>query len=269
MQTVKIISLNVALFEANNHAIGPYLRTEKADILCLQEVTRAMDGNTKEEYISLDAINTACRNLSYTFFAPNWIMKDFRMKDFHGSADFNVDFNGFLELGNCIKSRFPIQKGQGIFLQNHYTYATDWSNWRNDESRSVQITDVLLEGGKQLRIFNYHGIWSRDKIGNENTSAACERIREIALQTKGPVIICGDFNLFPHTESMKLLNDSFISLGDRFKVKTTRPQSNELNGQTRNVVDYMFISRDIEIVDFKVVDNDVSDHLPLVLTCRI
>lgn len=265
MAPIKLISLNIALFEANNHKVESFLQKEKPDIVCLQEVTRIVDESAHGDFISIDTINRATRALPYSFYAPNWIMKDFNMKDFHGYENFNMDFKGFLELGNYCKSRFPIYKGQCVFLQNHYTYATDWTSWGEHESRSVQINDLIADNGKKLRVINYHGIWSRNKMGNEKTKAACEKICELAQQVTYPVIICGDFNLFPDTPSIEVLNKQFVSLVDTYNVASTRPATNELNSSKRNVVDYIFIKGKITPVDFKVIENDVSDHLPLVL----
>jgi endonuclease/exonuclease/phosphatase family metal-dependent hydrolase len=55
------------------------------------------------------------------------------------------------------------------------------------------------------------------------------------------------------------------SASDDFQIKTTRPQSNELRDISRNVVDYVFVSKDVQVKNFEVVNNDISDHLPLIL----
>ncbi len=269
MKPVRLLSLNVALFETNNRKLEKFLADVKPDIICLQEVTRKAEESTNGEYVSYDAINGATGFLPYSFYAPNWIMKDFAMKDFHGHEDFKADFNGFLELGNYCKSRYPILKGQAIFLQNHYTMATDWTNWSKEESRSVQVTDIVLESDRKLRIINYHGIWSRNKIGSPATTEACKKIRNIAKQVDYPSVIAGDFNLFPSSVSMEPLNDTFTSLVDKYNITTTRPKSNELSKHPRNVVDYIFTSETIKTVGFEVIENDVSDHLPLLATLVI
>lgn len=79
-----------------------------------------------------------------------------------------------------------------------------------------------------------------------------------------PVIITGDFNLFPDTESMTVFKD-FISLVDEYNIKTTRPKSNELSHLDRNLIDYILVSKGVKINSFQVLDSDVSDHLSLVL----
>ncbi len=111
---------------------------------------------------------------------------------------------------------------------------------------------------------NYHGIWSKDKKGTPATQAAARRIVEIASEVDCPVVICGDFNLFPDTESMRILNNAFTSLIEQYQITRTRPQSNELSGEGRNVVDYLFVSKSLRVKTFAVPDVEVSDHLPLV-----
>jgi endonuclease/exonuclease/phosphatase family metal-dependent hydrolase len=262
--SIKLISLNVAIFEANNEKLHAFLSDQKADLLCLQEVTRRVDPSAKNEFVSKHAIDAASPELSHSFFAPIWVLSKFEKLQFHGKEHFVFDLGGNVEFGNYTRSRFPIQKGQNIFVQNHFAYVTDWSNWPEEDYRGFQVTDVLVEG-EPLRLINYHGIWSRDKMGTEKTQKACEIIRECGVEATGAVIICGDFNLFPATDSIEVLNTEFTNLCNEFDVRSTRPGSNELSGATRNVVDYIFVNEKVTVQHFEVLQSDVSDHLPLVL----
>jgi len=271
MKPIKLLSLNVSLFDSNNDTLKQFLSHQQSDILCLQEVTRKIDENTNNNLISIDSISEGTPFLPYSFFAPLWAMRDFRMENFHGKTLFEADFNGFLEMGNYMKSKFKIIEGHNIFLQNHFTYADNWGYLaeKKGESRAIQIADISISDSQQIRILNYHGIWSKNKIGNEQTKKACETILHHATQTTYPVIICGDFNLFPDTESMKVFDSQFINLANSFQIKTTRPKTNELSNHKRNVVDYILVSKDIHIDTFEVINSDVSDHFPLTLTFRI
>ena len=136
--------------------------------------------------------------------------------------------------------------------------------WPGEKSHAVLVTDLDL-GKNKLRVINYHGIWTRDKRGNALAFEACKKINELALENKGETIICGDFNLFPDTPSIKIFESNFKSLVDRYNINTTRPSSNELSGLDRNVVDYILVSKNLKVNRFKVLENEVSDHLPLVL----
>lgn len=262
--TMRLVSLNVALFEANNKLLSTFLHEQNADFVCLQEVTRGLEDSVIKDYESKDIVDKATSGLPYFFFGPNSIMGDFQQKNFHGKELYVFKFGGLMEFGNYTKSKHKITKAQNVFVQNHFTYNTDNSKWPDEDYRAVLVTDHVFDG-KKLRILNYHGVWTRNKMGTEKSIAANRIIRDLALQAEGEVIICGDFNLFPDTPSMKLLDDKFESLVDTYKIQTTRPASNELSQHKRNVVDYVLISKGINVKNFKVLDSDVSDHLPLIL----
>lgn len=264
---MKILSLNVALFETNNAKLSKFLTDQKLDIICLQEVASSFSKTIKEDFLSKDCIDQATTKLKYSFFAPTWEVKDFHQKKFHQKEVFSFDFGGFLKSGNYIKSKFKILKKANIFFGNKNIKVTDWSTWPQIQSKAIQLVDLLLPNSKKLRVLNYHGIWTKEKIGNKETLAACQKINELAIEVDFPSIIVGDFNLFPDTESMKVFKD-FTSLVDQHNIQTTRPKSNELSHLKRNVVDYIFVSKGVKINSFEVLDTDVSDHLPLILDFR-
>lgn len=265
---MKLLSLNVSIFDENNKKLTSFLQEINPDIICLQEVTRKVDNFAFDSFITKDAVDQATPNLPYSFYAPNWCIKNFKQNNFHGKEIFQHDFGGFIECGNYIKSKFEITKGESIFIQNHFSYLTNWesmASYLGEEPRMVQIADIKLRDSKKLRILNYHGIWSRDKRGSEKTKSASQKLVQLADKASYPSIICGDFNLFPHTKSMKIFKEKYLSLVDEFKITHTRPKSNELSQVKRNVVDYIFISKELEVKKFKVIDSDVSDHFPLLL----
>ncbi len=263
---MRLVSFNIALFEPNNEKLQEFIKKQNPDILCLQEVTRRVDKNAFEEYVSKDAIDEVSSDLGFSFFAPDWLMKGFEAKNFHGQQTYRFDLGGFVEFGKYIKSRFKILKGQSIFTQQSFSLITEeyWSKWPKDDCKSFQVVDIKINDQK-LRVVNYHGIWSQNKQDSELTIKASEKIKQFASGVNYPVIICGDFNLFPNTKSIKILSNSFISLIDKFNIKTTRPKSNELNHIERNIVDFIFVSKDIQVKNFEVLDSDVSDHRPLIL----
>lgn len=262
---MNLISLNVAVFEKNNSQLRKFFSKYQSDFVCLQEVTKRVGDDAIEDYLSKDPIDESTRGIKYSFFGPLWIKKGFSMKNFHGKEKFEFSYGGNIEFGNYVKSKYEIVKGQNIFVQNHFTYVTDWSNWPQEDHRAVQVVDVLIKKDKKLRLLNYHGIWTQHKQGNELTLEACRKIERLASEVDYPVIINGDFNLFPDTPSIRVFDDKFINLLNKYNVKTTRPSSNELSAKSRNVVDYIFVSKNIKVNKFEVIESDVSDHLPLML----
>lgn len=260
---MRLLSLNVALFEENNDLLKSFISNQNADFLCLQEVTKQIDPTAKSELVSKNTIDSASSKLTHEFFAPIWVLSKFEKHNFHGKKHFLFDIQGNVEFGNYTKLKYPIIKGQNIFVQNHFSYVTDWSNWPEEDYRAIQVTDILVDR-KELRLINYHGIWSRDKMGSDKTKKACEVIKNFGLETDSGVIICGDFNLFPETNSIEVLNQEFTNLCNEFNIQSTRPETNELSNKSRNVVDYIFVNEKIKVNNFEVIKSNVSDHLPLV-----
>lgn len=262
---MKLISLNVAYFEPNNPKLVSFLQDQSPDVTCFQEVTRDLVGDVDKDYVSKSSIDEGTPNLNFCFFGPTDVFGEIKLKDFHGKKDFVFNAKGFLEMGNYTKSKYKILEAHNIFLEGNFSFHSTQDKWPGEQERAILVTDLLISNQKVLKIVNYHGIWTRDKQGNAKTLKACKKIVDYASGFRGNVIICGDFNLYPDTPSIKVFQNDFVNLVDRFNVESTRPKSNELSGNSRNVVDYIFTDPKINILDFKVVDNEVSDHLPLVL----
>lgn len=111
-------------------------------------------------------------------------------------------------------------------------------------------------------IFNIHGLWFPDN--KDDNSARLEYFSRVAAalrDTSGKKILCGDFNLNPNTESMKMLeNTGMINLVKEFDVSTTR---SKFYTSPLLFADYILVSEDIQVNNFHVLSVEVSDHLPL------
>lgn len=266
---MKLLSLNVALFETNNDALSDFLSKQNLDILCLQEVSAKIDVSANPDFVSKKSIDKVTKNLKYSLFGITWIIKEFHLKNFHKKENFDYHFGGFLKAGNYLKTRFKVIKKANVFVQKGSLMPTDWSSWPKEQSKAVQVVDLELPNSKKLRVLNYHGIWTREKNGNEMTLKACQKILDLAKEVDYATIIVGDFNLFPDTPSMRVFYNDFTSLVDKYNILTTRPKSNELSHLKRNVVDYVLVSKDIKVNSFMVLDSEASDHLPLILDFEV
>lgn len=267
---MKLISLNVAIFEANNDSIENFLQEQKPDILCFQEVTKKIDESANINFVSKSSIDMAAKKLRYGFFNPITALKDFQANNFHKKDNYIFDFGGFIEMGNYIKTKFKIAKKEHIFVKgNGKIKITNWTDFPKKFCNGFQIADLELPKRKKLRIINYHGIWSKEKVGNNETKIACKKILNEAKKVQYPTIIAGDFNLFPNTPSMQVFYKDFISLVDEHRISTTRPKHNELSHLERNIVDYILVSKNVKIASFEVKNTDISDHLPLILDFEV
>lgn len=81
-----------------------------------------------------------------------------------------------------------------------------------------------------------------------------------------PKILCGDFNLRPDTTSISTLKEGMNDLIRRHGITSTRTQ---LYDKPEKYADYIFTSPEINVIDFNVWDDVVSDHNPLSLKFSI
>ncbi len=116
---------------------------------------------------------------------------------------------------------------------------------------------------RDLVIHNFHGIPGTDKKDTPERDLQTKRLLEIMSGSSSQIIV-GDFNLDIDTEAVSQLSNGRQNLIKDFGIKTTR-NSNYSKVETLPFADYAFLSKDIEVNDFKVLPDEVSDHLALFL----
>jgi endonuclease/exonuclease/phosphatase family metal-dependent hydrolase len=133
--------------------------------------------------------------------------------------------------------------------------------------RSFQHT-TIAQNGRRLCIVNVHGtVHPGSKLDTAERLAQSHTILEIVKGREGDVIICGDLNLMPDTESVRLLEAGHRNLIREYGITNTRSRLNPYFGtpQAQGFADYVFVSPGLTIRDFQVPYREISDHLPLIL----
>ncbi len=134
-------------------------------------------------------------------------------------------------------------------LDGHHLRKLQWVKFNKD--------------GKDFTVVNVHGLWNG--MGKNDTPerlAQSEMIKGFMDKVDGPKILCGDFNLNPDTESLRMLGENMKDLVKEYSVTSTRTSFYEKPGK---FADYIFVSPDIEVKNFKVLPEEVSDHAALFL----
>lgn len=116
---------------------------------------------------------------------------------------------------------------------------------------------------RDLVIHNFHGIPGTDKKDTPERYLQTKRLLEIMSSSSSQIIV-GDFNLDIDTEAVSQLSNGRQNLIKDFGIKTTR-NSNYGKVEALPFADYAFLSKDIEVNDFKAFPDEVSDHLALFL----
>jgi endonuclease/exonuclease/phosphatase family metal-dependent hydrolase len=259
---MKLISFNIGIKIDNSKAIGKFIESQKPDIVAFQEIIRHFDDAVFDMYKSKSDIEKIIsKRMPYSFFGPQWIADAMRK-----NGKMHRDFNGFVEQGNEVISKFPITNATNEHYHKQYSLELEWANFHTeDHPRSVQIVELDIDG-RTVQVLNLHGLYSKGKLDSERTIAQCRYVLNAAKRKNIPTIIVGDFNLFPDTESMQIMNKEFRNLINEYKiVNTTRSDYKDDVKKGDSVVDYILVNEMIEVNNFEVIDTDISDHLPLIL----
>lgn len=221
---------------------------QKPDILCLQEVIDLKQGRAGL-FVSADEIKDEL-NYQYKYMTPA-----FSFNYTHRKAS----------IGNCIISKYPITEEQTIFTGLEYVEDFDWLG-DSSNIRNLQEVTLSLPENKKLKVLNHHGHHiHQHKNGDNETMRQCAIIAKQVKSQAIPVILAGDFNLAPNSKSLNQINEVLNNLCIENNLKTTRTN---LTTKTE-VCDYIFVSQDIQVNEFKALDYVASDHQALVLDFKV
>lgn len=126
--------------------------------------------------------------------------------------------------------------------------------------------------GKEFFFFNTHFYWRKEVAKKESGPLLAKKIKEIA--GNAPVIVTGDFNSRPETSQIAALKEIVKDAYDatetaRQGVEGTGFQGGVFQGEPGGRIDYVFVSSQIRVLDYKVLsdtynhDRYPSDHLPV------
>lgn len=167
------------------------------------------------------------------------------------------------------------EEGQAIFLRRNIKIIKTGEEFvfrfknamENNDSRTlgrvVQYCQIENPGREYL-IGNFHGLWNgQGKIDTPDRISQSKKIKEFLDRFNLPKVLVGDFNLLPSTESIKIIETDMCNLIKDFDITSTRSELYKRGNS--QYADYTFISPEIIVKDFKVLQDVISDHLPLYL----
>jgi endonuclease/exonuclease/phosphatase family metal-dependent hydrolase len=248
---IKFITLNI--WQGGNlmEGIIDFLKSENPDIITLQEVYNSHDNSLARNFQSLDVLNSQL-NFPYNSFSP---------------AFKNTKEKKNAVQGNAVLSRFPIKSNSEVFYDEPYREYDDHEK-NSDEfpfvPRNLQHSIINIEN-RELNVFNTQGIWGTDWLDSERRLHMGELIAEQVKDLEN-VILAGDFNLFPSTKTVELIEDHLKNV---FKNELTtsfnmKQKTNPNTNYATSVVDMIFVSKNIKVIQHYCPQVDISDHLPLV-----
>ncbi|MBU0618989.1 endonuclease/exonuclease/phosphatase family protein [Patescibacteria group bacterium] len=245
---IKFITLNFWKGGILFNAAIKFIKQEAPDILVLQEVIDSRD--------SLARLKKTLVEYRGSAFAPMF---------------FDTTQTRQVEWGNAVFSRLPLQVKKTVFYDIPYGEFKEDQGDQHDYSlvpRNLQQVTVQLASGP-INVFNTHGIWGPGKGGDNPRRLAMSRTIIQHVKDKSRVILAGDFNTRSSTRTIKNIEGDLTNV---FKdgLKTSFNMKRKTNpGYGQAVVDLIFVSPDIKVVDHYCPQVDVSDHLPLVCILEV
>ncbi len=176
---------------------------------------------------------------------------------------------------------FELTQGNAIFVRNTLPVSSEgqvFTYGARDSSTSDTWEDVptcfgfvrVPHGAGELTVMNFHGkAVPGDKLDTPERLEQSRRIAAFVAEEKGEVILAGDFNLLPETESIRIVEEAGLkNLITDFDIKTTRSRLSAYYGKPdeQKFADFAFVSKGVTVNNFAVPAECVaSDHLPMIL----
>lgn len=252
---MKLISLNIWGGKLHK-ALIDFVHTYKTsvDIFCFQEVYDA----PISKIIARGMVSNSFKKISQAlpdhkgYFAPH--LKGY---DIGGKVDFEL-YSG---IAMFIRKSLNVQEVNDIFI-----FRNKFDVLENEDfvtvPRNLQYAR-LKRNNEDYLIGHFHGVWfPKTKLDNPERIEQSRKITNFFKGNKGKKVLCGDFNLLPDTESMRIMEKDMRNLITEYHIPTTR---NKNYVRTEKHADYMLVSKGVKINEFKTIDKEVSDHLPLYL----
>lgn len=247
---MKIISLNTWGGKAGHEELLAFFcKHKEVDVFCLQEIWSGgeeMLGKIagSAELIGIDT--NLLKNIQKVL--PDYV------------CYFRPHFNDYYGLALFVHKKVEVLNEGELFVYRERGFINP--NENGDHARNLQHIRIRSENHEYV-IAQVHGLWNgQGKGDSEARLIQSDNIAQFVMSLNVPVVLVGDFNLRPDTESVRKLETiGMCNLISDFGITSTRTtlytKSNE------QFADYAFVSEGITVNDFKVLPDEVSDHAPL------
>ena len=255
---MRIISLNTWGGRAGEERLLAFFKAHAntTDIFCLQEILAEPFPHLEGRLAGGVALNNE-QTMVYALREISAILPKHR-------AFFRPLLGDKYGLLMFVREDFRIIKEGEIFLYKQKGFFSEIDV--GDHARLIQYATIVV-GAKAVTIINFHGLWNgKGKTDTEDRIQQSKNILEFTSKLDGEYILCGDFNLLPDTESVKLFETSGLrNLIKEYKISSTRTS---FYTKSEKHADYIFVTKGILVKDFQVLPDEVSDHAPLLIDVR-
>jgi endonuclease/exonuclease/phosphatase family metal-dependent hydrolase len=253
--TLSVLQLNI---NADNfwNALIPFLTKNPFDIIMLQEV---MGENTVTGNVNC---KRDCFNELQKILADNY-QGEFVLAERFTSSPTSY-------MGNAIfyKKEFLLAEKKTLTLNpSQKPFSSDAVSFES-EGRSL-LHLKLTTAGKTISFLTTHLAWAPTSEEHPHQTKQAAVFIDYLKTVPHPFVLSGDFNLNPQQPVIRKINMLAKNLTSAAGI------TNTINSETHRVkglktaVDYIYVTEDIVVKEFRVLEEDISDHLGLTATIEI
>lgn len=278
-----IMTYNIAAYDSasftpeRQQKLMELIKLEKPDIVCFQEMSFE---NLEKIKHQLDSIYGTCDVLEgdnqmwrlrfYSHFPLRNFSRHKCCNDFDTSGltdKEKSDVALFEKQMNVMSAEFEVEPGKWVRLYSGHLRSSAYSTARRSMDKDASWFD-----GISLYKRNY-------EVGKRIRDYEAKNVRgfvDDARKEGKSVIVAGDLNDWCGSDCLETLCEgSKDSSGSKDKLKDSWWEGGNGFGWTyfgwhlRLRLDHILYSDELELVDVKVIDSDLSDHKPLVVKFRL
>ena len=249
MKTVKFIQVNVFLGTYLG-ALIDFLRAEEPDIISMQEV-------------STGALCKSAPPIDDVFGA----LQEALGYDGVRHADIQLNNDSGSTSGNAILTHLPIVDSQVVTLKTFRPLSLEetMKNPALIQQLPRHALDVQVKvGTKTLRALSWHGAWVAPPQDTPELLRQAQILSTYIKSLKAPFVMGCDANAVVQSKTIQAVGNGIRNcmLGSGI-LQSTHPKLHAIVPRGF-LVDYIFSSPELNLIDIKAPLVNVSDHLPIV-----
>jgi len=222
-----------------------FLQAENPDVICLQEVGIYNPYHEESKDIDMCAKLQAALPDHNLLYAP--IGK-------------RLSNNKEESFGNAILTKFPISASETHYL----LHPLRWTKKHEEQSRNILEVNLLVKD-RAFTVVTGHLTYAPEFNDTEDQIKEAAQILNI-IKGKSPLIFAGDYNSHANTRVFRMLKEKLpISDGKLSPTFAKYPFSyNDFSvSGLEYKIDHILGTKDVRILNAKVIDVPYSDHLPI------
>lgn len=221
-----------------------YLKDEQPDIVTLQEVFAGGKPEGPPHLRTLPALQEA---LGYGY-------AEFGLESFLDNGQVEADF------GNGILSKLPLMEPKVEWIHGSGPRKVDDRDRQQVPNFPRNILHCKMEaGGQNYNVMSLHGVWAFDRQETGLQKAMGKKISEY-VSGKSNVILAGDFNVNENTEAVNSVEQHLVNIFKGQRQSSFNMRQKTSPGYASAIVDFVFASPQIKVLEHYSSDADVSDH---------